>query len=249
MDLDRSRAGRTWDAADYERGRPGYPPELVELLTAELPVRPGTRVCDLAAGTGKLSRVLAAVGAEVVAVEPAPEMRRVLAATCPGVEVLEGTAEHLPLEDCSVDAVTVAQAFHWFDPALALTEIHRVLPPGGGLALVWNLRDETEDWVRELGAVVRRYSGGKPKGARQRQAWDAVITGTGDFTEVRTARFRNIVAHDADTLLARVASTSHVSALSSRRRARCLRAVRGLIDRHPDLAGRDVFELPHELVA
>jgi SAM-dependent methyltransferase len=244
-----ARSGLQWDAEDYERGRPGYPSELIERLAVELPLGRGTKVCDIAAGTGKLTRALQATGAEVVAVEPAAAMRDVLASACPGVEVLDGSAEALPVPDGSFDAVTVGQAFHWFDTRASLTEIHRILRPGGALALMWNLRDEREDWVHELGAVIRRHSGGKPEWAKQRRAWDAVIDEVGGFTDVRSARFRNVVTHDAETLVARVASLSHVAALPRWRRARCLRAVRALVARHPDLARHHRFELPHELVA
>jgi SAM-dependent methyltransferase len=122
-------------AGDYEAARPSYPPEAVALLERELGVGPGARVCDLAAGTGKLTRLLASTGADVVAVEPVPGMRDQLLATTPGVEVLDGTAEAIPLPDGSVDVVTVAQAFHWFRFDEALAEIARVLRPGGTLLL------------------------------------------------------------------------------------------------------------------
>lgn len=241
--------GLRWGAEDYERGRPGYTPELITRLAAELPIRRGTKVCDLAAGTGKLTRALQSTGAEVVAVEPVAEMRDVLASVCPGVEVLDASAEALPVPDGSFDVVTVGQAFHWFDTRASLGEIRRVLRPGGALALMWNLRDEREDWVRELGEVIKRHGGGKAKGAKQRQAWDAVINQAGGFTDVRSARFRNVVTHDTDTLVARVTSNSHIADLPWWRRVRCVRAVRTLVRRHPDLVGRDHFELPHELVA
>jgi ubiquinone/menaquinone biosynthesis C-methylase UbiE len=99
----------------YERGRPEHSAEAAGLLARELGFGPGSRVVDLGAGTGKLTKQLVALGADVVAVEPIPEMRAKLVETVPGVEALEGTAEDLPLENHSVDAVLVAQAFLWFD--------------------------------------------------------------------------------------------------------------------------------------
>jgi ubiquinone/menaquinone biosynthesis C-methylase UbiE len=118
-------------AADaYERARPTYPQAAVAWLCERLAVRRGRRVLDLAAGTGKLTRSLVAAGADVVAVEPIAAMRERLP---PEVEALDGTAEAIPLPGASVDAVTVAQAFHWFDAEPALAEIHRVLRPGGTL--------------------------------------------------------------------------------------------------------------------
>ncbi|MGH9245269.1 MAG: class I SAM-dependent methyltransferase [Acidimicrobiales bacterium] len=122
-------------AGDHERARPGYPPEIAEQLVSAFEIASGTRVCDLAAGTGKFTRLLTALGADVVAVEPVVGMRDELARALPDVETLAGTAEDIPLPDESVDAVTVAQAFHWFDAQRALAEIARILRPQGGIAL------------------------------------------------------------------------------------------------------------------
>ena len=127
-------------AAAYDRARPAYPREAVAWLVGDAP----RRVLDLAAGTGKLTRQLAAAGHDVVAVELAEEMLAHLRAGVPAAEALVGTAEAIPLADASVDAVTVAQAFHWFDPPLALREIALVLRPGGALVLGLNTRDESE---------------------------------------------------------------------------------------------------------
>src|SRR5204863_4913380 len=117
-----------------DRGRPSYPPAAVDHVVATLGITPGRRVLDIGAGTGKFTELLLPTGAAIVAVEPVAEMRAKVAAL-PGVEVHDGTGEALPLPDTSVDAVTVAQAFHWFDPAAALAEMARVLRPEGGLAL------------------------------------------------------------------------------------------------------------------
>ena len=141
-------------AADaYERGRPEHSAESVELLARELGFGPGSRVVDLGAGTGKLTRQLVATGADVVAIEPIAEMRAKLA-SLPSVHAMAGTAEDLPLPNHSVDAVLVAQAFHWFDALRAMSEIRRVLKPGGGLGLIWQARDASVPWVARLNEII-----------------------------------------------------------------------------------------------
>lgn len=148
----RARRAASFDAVAeaYERARPGYPHDAVRWLVGE----PPRDVLDLAAGTGKLTRSLVAIGHRVTAVEPLPAMRGQLVRAVPGATALDGTAERIPAADASFDVVTVAQAFHWFDHERALPEIARVLRPGGELALVWNRRDESVPWVAELGVLM-----------------------------------------------------------------------------------------------
>src|SRR5689334_10252480 len=125
----------------YDRARPDYPAEAVDWMVAALGVGPESTVVDLAAGTGKLTKaLLARARARVVAVEPSAAMLRRLREVAPTADAIEGTAEAIPLPDATADAVTVAQAFHWFANDTALAEIHRVLRPDGRLALVWNRR-------------------------------------------------------------------------------------------------------------
>jgi SAM-dependent methyltransferase len=120
---------------DYERGRPGWPPQVVDVPG----LRSSANVLDLGAGTGKLTRLLVPAFGQVVAVEPSAAMRRLLVALCPQAEVLAGTAQEIVLVDESVDAVFAAEAFHWFYDERALAEIARVLRPRGALVLMWNL--------------------------------------------------------------------------------------------------------------
>jgi SAM-dependent methyltransferase len=124
-----------WWPEDYERGRPGWPRGVVEIVEAP----PTATVLDLGAGTGKLTRLLVAAFDRVVAVEPADAMRQMLLEMCPGVEALSGSAEAIPLPDATADAVFAAQSFHTFDATRAIAEIARVLRPGGAIVLLWNL--------------------------------------------------------------------------------------------------------------
>ncbi len=134
----------------YERSRPGYPDVAVDHLASVTGITTGSRVLDLAAGTGKLTRQLHARRAACVAIEPSASMRQVFARMVPGVPVVGATAEQIPVAAGTMDVVVAAQAFHWFDAPVALAEIARVLGPGGWLALIWNERDESDPMVAEL---------------------------------------------------------------------------------------------------
>jgi SAM-dependent methyltransferase len=146
------------DAVDYEELRPGYAPEAVAWVAERGGLVPGSLIVDLAAGTGLLSRRFVPIGVDVVAVEPASNMRAVLGARVPAVRVVDGTAESIPLQDSSVDAVVVANAFHHFAREAAFAEIRRVLRPGGTLALFWAWMLEEQfppyPWIAEVDAVV-----------------------------------------------------------------------------------------------
>ena len=210
----------------YERSRPGYPVDAVRWLVGG---EPGD-VLDLGAGTGKLTRSLVALGHRVTAVEPLPEMLEQLRAALPGIEVALGSAEVIPLPDASVDVVTCAQAFHWFDHDRALVEIARVLRPGGRLALVWNTRDEREPWVDELSdAMVGRT--GVDHGVA------APIASSGLFGPVEEAEFDHVQELDrvgvarARALAELLRDPDAGGACADPREGRC--------DLRPALAGRD----------
>jgi SAM-dependent methyltransferase len=206
----------------YERARPEYPPEAIAWIARELDLRPGRTVVDLAAGSGKLSRPLAALGCEVIAIEPVDEMRAAIGA---GIETLDGTAEAMPLPDDRADAVTVGQAFHWFDGPRALAEIERVLRPGGALALVWNRRPvESSDLHAAISEIINPYRGDAP--SHGSGAWRDTFAGR----DLQEQRFDFVQRLDADGLADRVGSTSFIAALDEPDRARVLERVRALVD-------------------
>lgn len=229
--------------ADYERGRPGYPAAALAHLTATLDLRPGRTLLDLAAGTGKLTRPLLGTGARVIAVEPVAGMRAQLTASVPGLEVRDGTAEAIPLTDGACDAVTVAQAFHWFDAAAAAAEIHRVLAPDGRLAVIWNAWDEEVAWVADVMAIVHAHSGGAPQ--QRTSPWPEEVRATGRFGALREARFGHVVHGDRQTLVARVLSTSYIAALDEPGREQVVRDVLAVADRHPQTADQATLAMPY----
>jgi SAM-dependent methyltransferase len=208
---DEARRGFQAGAAAYERARPGYPSAAVDWLVAELSLGPGRTIIDIGAGTGKLTRELIASGAEVVAVEPVPAMREELERAVPAARVQDGTGEELPFGDGTVDAITVAQAFHWFDVPRALAEFHRVLRPGGRFALIWNRRRLDQPLHREISAIIEPYHGDSPSHARG--AWREPVAASDLFVPVAELEVPYEQELDAAGVVDRVGSTSFIAAL------------------------------------
>jgi len=218
-------------AADaYERGRPDYPPEAVAFLVDSLGIGPGSTVVDLAAGTGKLTRLLLPSGARLVAVEPVAGMRRVLEEAVPGVEAVDGTAEKMPLADSSADAVVVGQAFHWFQGDEALAEIHRVLAPGGRLGIVWNRRDLSQPLQAEVERIVGLHRGDTPSLATG--AWRVAFAGSELFGPLSEEHFAMAQTLDAPGLVDRMSSVSFIAGLPDPQRLAVADALGALVRRH-----------------
>lgn len=218
---------------DYERGRPGWPPEVVDLPG----VPPTATVLDLGAGTGKLTRLLVPAFGRVVAVEPAEAMRRMLETLCPEAEALPGTGQEIPLGDASVDAVFAAQAFHWFDDERAVAEIARVLRPRGALVLMWNL--PAEPWEPSTAAVEEILTRRGPK--RSEVSYDPLDLGgpryasgewplaESSFEPLQETRLPNPQTLDRDGLVAYFASMGWLADLPDDERLPLLDEVRSLL--------------------
>jgi len=218
-------------AAAYERGRPSYPPDAIDWL---LP--PGARdVLDLGAGTGKLTTRLAERGLDVIAVDPIAEMLEVLSNSLPDTPALLGTAEQIPLPDSHVDAVLVAQAWHWVDPERAIPEVARVLRPGGRLGLVWNTRDERLGWVKDLGRII----------GHENDPFSEEVSLPEPFTDVARhhVEWTNYLTPQA--LIDLVASRSYCITSPAEVRTRTLHQVRELLATHPALAHSSGLALPY----
>jgi SAM-dependent methyltransferase len=238
-----ANASRFGDVADaYERARPLYPEAALAELAARCGLSAGTPVVDVGAGTGKLTRQLVALGADVVAVEPSPGMRVRLEAAVPGVPVLDGTAEDIPLPDASVAVVTAGQAFHWFETRRALDEIARVLRPGGWLALMWNERPES-GWAAELDTLrqeltgfTRTYPG---------NGWEYVLAADDRFGPRTVTRYDVDVTTTVERELVESESRSCVHVIDDDRRWRVLEGLRRFLDTHPRTAGRPELAYTH----
>jgi len=221
-------------ASTYERARPTYPEDAVDwLLPAGTP-----RVVDLGAGTGKLTRLIAARGLEVTAVDPSASMLERLRHALPGVAAMQGSAEQLPIDDNSVDAVLVGQAWHWVDVPRASAEAARVLKPGGRLGLVWNHRDDRVDWVRELTEITSQGVDHNDMDPSNPPFGDEFGQIEYFVTEWRAP----ITPADLQEL---IASRSYFIVASEPERAERTAAIEDLLNTHPQLAGRGRFELPY----
>jgi ubiquinone/menaquinone biosynthesis C-methylase UbiE len=220
-ELNRHRLAFEGVAEAYERARPQYARAALAWVAQRLPLG---CVLDLGAGTGKLTRQLVPLARSVVAVEPGEQMRAVLERVLPEVESLAGGAEAIPLPDESVDAITVAQAFHWFELDAALAEMHRVLRPRGGFALLWN------DWdFPELNAIVDRL--------RTRPDHDdetrARLLASPLFTNFEERTFRHSDRVDVETVVERAASVSAVILAEDAARVAALAEIRDLLGEGP----------------
>jgi SAM-dependent methyltransferase len=245
---DVAAAGFDREAEVYERARPGYPPDVVDWFADELGIAPGSRVLDLAAGTGKLTRLLAPLGATLVAAEPVPGMREMFVATCPGIPLLAATAEQLPIAAGALDAVTVAQAFHWFDARAALDEFARVLRHGGRVGLVWNARDRSNDLVDGLWSIMDAVEKRAPW--RRHDAWhESALVEHADFTPLEAREFHHEQLLDPDAVVERFRSVSHVAVLERPQQELVLEQVRELLASHPLSAGRAEVAIPYRVDA
>lgn len=223
-------------AAEYAEHRPDYPREAIEwgLSGAAGPAR---RVLDLAAGTGKLTLGLTELGLDVTAVEPDPAMLAELSRRLPAVTALAGHAERIPLPDAQVDAVFVGQAFHWFDVRPAMTEIARVLRPGGVLVPMWNYEDDSVPWVAEFAKLGRSgVSRDSPGGSRNPGTHPA-------FTAFESETFRHVQRRTAESLTETIGTHSHLLVATPAERAASLAEIRRFLATNPPTATGE-FDLP-----
>jgi SAM-dependent methyltransferase len=228
-------------AGKYDQLRPSYPAAALRWMLGDEPLR----VVDLGAGTGILSRALAALGHEVVPVEPDEAMRAQLAAATPSLTPLAGFAEQILLPNHSVDAVVAGQAYHWFDREPAHAEAARVIRPGGIFAPLWNMRDDSVDWVARLSEVSEDTTAG-----RGLEEPTPMVDSFGPgFGPVERATFTHTTSHTADTLVGLISTRSYYLTAGPEHQQELERRVHALCATHPDLAGRSTFDLPYQTIA
>ncbi|KWU47824.1 class I SAM-dependent methyltransferase [Pseudomonas palleroniana] len=242
-----AQQGFSTQAATYAQGRPDYPRQLIGWLGEALGVEPQSTVIDLGAGTGKFTRLLSTLTPALIAVEPIAAMAAQLIRSLPDVRLVEGTAESIPLGDATADAVVCAQAFHWFATQAALAQIHRVLKPGGRLGLMWNVRDESVDWVAAISAIITPYEGDTPRFHTGR--WREAFTGKYFSAPELTCFPYQHVGSPQEVIMDRFLSVSFIAALPDAEKAKVRAQLQALIDTHPALQGRDSVAFPYQTQA
>jgi SAM-dependent methyltransferase len=225
-------------AEDYDGLRPQAPQEAVEWL-----VPPGCELAvDVGAGTGLFSRTLVGRAAQVIAVEPDARMREVLAARSPGVRVVEGRGESIPLPDVAADAVFVSSAWHWMDPERAVPEIGRVLRDGGRFGLIWTSRDREVDWVRNLDRLPGQDPVGAESADRFRRRLDFDLPEPRIFHNIARETFGFVRTMAVEDVVAMLGTYSRVIIASPDDRAQRLAEARAALDaRFP---GADEIDIP-----
>ncbi|MBH1966510.1 MAG: methyltransferase domain-containing protein [Comamonadaceae bacterium] len=242
-----AQEGYSKQAQAYSRGRPDYPAELGLWLKETLHLGPGRTVADVGAGTGKFTPLLTATGAAVSAVEPVDAMREKIESTQPGVRALAGTAQNIPLAAASLDAIVCAQAFHWFANREAVDEFARVLKPGARLGLVWNVRDESVDWVAALTTIMTPYEGDAPR--FYKGDWRGAFPHPA-FSALHETRFEHThVGPPQQVIVDRVMSVSFIASLPEQEQALVRERIESLIATHPELKGREVVRVPYQTQA
>lgn len=225
-------------AEDYDGLRPQAPQKAVDWL-----VPPGCEVTvDVGAGTGLFSRTLVHRAAQVIAVEPDARMRKVLTARSPGVRVLEGHGESIPLPDAAADAVFVSSAWHWMDHKRAVPEIGRVLRDGGRLGLIWTSRDRQVDWVRNLDRLPGQDTSEAESAVRFRRRLDFVLPEPRIFHNIARETFGFVRTMTVEDVVAMLGTYSRVIVASRDDRAQRLAEARAALEaRFP---GADAIDIP-----
>lgn len=216
---------------------------LAQLADA-LPLEAGRTVVDLGAGTGKFTRLLALTGAEVIAVEPVAEMRARLAELLPGVAVTAGTAESTGLPDGCADAVVAAQSWHWFAGGQALTEVERLLRPGGALGLVWNRYDTSVEWVRDFQDIYFRLAQ-RDLPSPLDDGWRDAFRDRPGWSPVSENHWPNPHSTTVADVVERMMSSSHILVLGAAEQERVRAQAVEVLERHEATRGRERLEMPY----
>jgi len=229
-------------ATVYEQARPSYPSEAIDLIKSFCD-KPDI-IIDLGAGTGKLTRLLGPIGArEIVAIEPVSAMRENLKNIPIITKIIDGTAEHIPFDDHTVDIIVCGQAFHWFANHRALAEFNRVLKPNGFLVLIWNIADNSgREWAEEIADYVDSFK--PPEVSRYKiMEWKKAFDNQNFFSPLQHKQFSSKQRVTRDLAIKRILSTSFIAALPSEEQKKLIDGVRKIIDNVEEIRNAEEFDV------
>jgi ubiquinone/menaquinone biosynthesis C-methylase UbiE len=230
-------------ATVYEEARPSYPNEVIDLIKS-LCDKPNI-IIDLGAGTGKLTRLLGPLDArEIIAIEPTSSMRENLQKIPIITKIIDGTAEHIPFENNTIDMIICGQSFHWFANHRALAEINRVLKPNGLLILVWNFQDNSErEWAKKISDYIDSFG---PVGAMRFKSmeWKKAFDNQTFFSALQHKQFKNNHRATRDLLLKRILSTSFIAALPSEQQTKLIDEIQKMMENEEEVRNLQEFDVP-----
>ena len=232
-------------ATAYEQGRPSYPNEAIQWIKTLC--QNFDTIVDLGAGTGKFTRLLDCFGArEIIAIEPVLAMRETLKSIPLITKIVDGTAEHIPLDDHTVDMIICAQSFHWFANHRALEEFHRVLKSTGVLVLIWNTSDHSgREWADNITKYVDSF---KPNEAvrYKEMLWKSAFDSQKFFSPVLYKQFANEQRMTRYLMIQRILSTSFIAALPSERKTKLIEEVEKMLDQVEEIRHVEDFVIQHQ---
>jgi SAM-dependent methyltransferase len=227
-------------AASYDANRPRYPVDAVRWVF-DVATRPVHDVADVGAGTGALTGVLVELEYDVTAFDADPLMLEQLAKSVPTARIVTAPAESLPVGEQSFDALTVGQAFHWFEPSAAAAEFHRVLRPGGVTGLFWNMRDDRAAWWGALRPIIDGPDWQRSDGS------EALRELSQHFNGVEREEFEQTISMSPERIVNLCATFSYVRLREDSEQV--LDRVREVLATHPDTKGRAIIDVPYVTAA
>lgn len=244
-----AQSGYSKSDLNYDDGRPEYPKTAIDFLVGQLQLGANAAVLDLAAGTGKLSKCLQDFFPSFVALEPLDAMRAQLQKNLPEIKAASGSAEKIPFPNASFDAVFVGTAFHWFRAEDAYQEIHRVLKPGGGLALIWSAWSKTEipDWLAEIRSIIEPLGKGVPR--YKTMEWKSPFGKMRLFSELKNKNFDYPVSCTREQICARYLSTSFIAALDAAEKSNLRAEIMAILGKYESADGKKHFRVPYQIDA
>jgi len=229
-------------ATVYEQARPSYPNEVIDLIKS-LCNKPDI-IVDIGAGTGKLTRLLGPIGArEIIAIEPVSAMRENLKNIPIITKIIDGTAEHIPFEDHTIDMIICGQSFHWFANHRTLAEFNRVLKSNGLVVLVWNLADNRgREWAEHISEYVNSF---KPSEVERYKGmeWKKAFDNQNFFSSLQHEQFTHKQRVTRDLTINRVLSMSFVAALPAEEQTKLVNEVRNMLDNVEEIRGLQEFDM------